>query len=495
MASTHTVQACDLVIFGAKGDLARRKLLPSLYQLEKAGQINDDTKIIGVGRAEWDKAAYIQEVDKALKTFMKEEINQEIWAKLSARLDFCNLDVNEASHFTKLGKLLDQKNRVTVNYFAMPPSTFGAICKGLGQAKLNAKPARVVMEKPLGTSLETSQEINDSVGKYFDESQVFRIDHYLGKETVLNLLALRFANSIFVNNWDNKTIDHVQITVAEEVGIEGRWGYFDQAGQMRDMVQNHLLQVLTMIAMSPPSDLTAASIRDEKIKVLRSLRKIDHTNVREKTVRGQYTAGFVQGKKVPGYLDEEGANKTSATETFVAIRVDIDNWRWAGVPFYLRTGKRLPAKCSEVVVYFKNPEMNLFKESYTQLPQNKLTIRLQPDEGVDIEILNKVPGLDHKHKLQTTKLDLSFSETFNESHLADAYERLLLESMRGIQALFVHRDEVEAAWTWVDSIIEAWDKDGESAKPYQAGTWGPVASVAMITRDGRSWNESETPLE
>ncbi|MBT0722342.1 glucose-6-phosphate dehydrogenase [Rosenbergiella collisarenosi] len=495
MASTHTVQACDLVIFGAKGDLARRKLLPSLYQLEKAGQINDDTKIIGVGRAEWDKATYTQEVDKALKTFMKEEVDQEIWAKLSARLDFCNLDVNESSHFTKLGKLLDQKNRVTVNYFAMPPSTFGAICKGLGQAKLNAKPARVVMEKPLGTSLETSQEINDSVGEYFDESQVFRIDHYLGKETVLNLLALRFANSIFVNNWDNKTIDHVQITVAEEVGIEGRWGYFDQAGQMRDMVQNHLLQVLTMIAMSPPSDLTAASIRDEKIKVLRSLRKIDHTNVREKTVRGQYTAGFVQGKKVPGYLDEEGANKTSSTETFVSIRVDIDNWRWAGVPFYLRTGKRLPAKCSEVVVYFKNPEMNLFKESYTQLPQNKLTIRLQPDEGVDIEILNKVPGLDHKHKLQTTKLDLSFSETFNESHLADAYERLLLESMRGIQALFVHRDEVEAAWTWVDSIIEAWEKDGESAKPYQAGTWGPVASVAMITRDGRSWNESETPLE
>ena len=495
MASTHTVQACDLVIFGAKGDLARRKLLPSLYQLEKAGQINDETKIIGVGRAEWDKATYTQEVDKALKTFMKEEIDQAIWEKLSARLDFCNLDVNESAHFTKLGKLLDQKNRVTVNYFAMPPSTFGAICKGLGQAKLNAKPARVVMEKPLGTSLETSQEINDSVGEYFDESQVFRIDHYLGKETVLNLLALRFANSIFVNNWDNKTIDHVQITVAEEVGIEGRWGYFDQAGQMRDMVQNHLLQVLTMIAMSPPSDLTAASIRDEKIKVLRSLRKIDHTNVREKTVRGQYTAGFVQGKKVPGYLDEEGANKTSSTETFVAIRVDIDNWRWAGVPFYLRTGKRLPAKCSEVVVYFKNPEMNLFKESYTQLPQNKLTIRLQPDEGVDIEILNKVPGLDHKHKLQTTKLDLSFSETFNESHLADAYERLLLESMRGIQALFVHRDEVEAAWTWVDSIIEAWEKDGESAKPYQAGTWGPVASVAMITRDGRSWNESETPLE
>ncbi len=495
MAVTHQAQACDLVIFGAKGDLARRKLLPSLYQLEKAGQIHDETRIIGVGRAEWDKVAWTQEVRKALENFMKEPVDEALWKKLSQRLNFCNLDVSDTASFPKLGKLLDQKNRVTINYFAMPPSTFGAICQGLGKAKLNAKPARVIMEKPLGTSLETSREINDSVGEYFEECQVFRIDHYLGKETVLNLLALRFANSIFVNNWDNRTIDHVQITVAEEVGIEGRWGYFDKAGQMRDMIQNHLLQVLTIFAMSPPADLSSDSIRDEKVKVLKALRKIDQSNVREKTVRGQYTAGFVQGKKVPGYLDEEGANKSSTTESFVAVRVDIDNWRWAGVPFYLRTGKRLPVKCSEVVVYFKNPEMNLFKDSYTELPQNKLTIRLQPDEGVDIEILNKVPGLEHKHRLQTTKLDLSFSKTFNETHLADAYERLLLESMRGFQALFVRRDEVEAAWTWVDSIIDAWEKDGDLPKPYHAGTWGPVSSVALITRDGRCWNEEETRIE
>lgn len=227
------------------------------------------------------------------------------------------------------------------------------------------------------------------------------------------------------------------------------------------------------------------------MKVLRSLRRIDQTNVRETTVRGQYTAGFVQGKKVPGYLEEEGANKSSSTETFVSIRVDIDNWQWAGVPFYLRTGKRLPTKCSEVVVYFKNPPLNLFSDSYQQLPQNKLTIRLQPDEGIEIQVLNKVPGLDHKHRLQTTKLDLSFSETFNQEHVADAYERLLLETMRGIQALFVRRDEVEEAWKWVDSIMDAWKADNEAPKPYQAGTWGPVASVAMITRDGRSWNEFE----
>lgn len=491
MAVNNAAQACDLIIFGTKGDLARRKLLPSLYQLEKAGYIHPDTRIIGVGRAQWSQSDYVEFVEKAFSEFLKEDLDPVLWERLSARLDFCNLDVNQTENFDSLAQMLKQDCHLAIHYFAMPPSTFGAVCHGLGHAGLNKQPNRVVMEKPLGTDLASSQEINNEVAKYFDESQVYRIDHYLGKETVLNLLALRFANSLFINNWDNRTIDHVQITVAEEVGIEGRWGYFDQAGQMRDMVQNHLLQILTMIAMSPPADLTTDRIRDEKVKVLRSLRRIDHTNVREKAVRGQYTAGFVQGNKVPGYLEEEGANKQSMTETFVALRVDIDDWRWAGVPFYLRTGKRLPAKCSEVVVYFKKPALNIFSESYQELPQNKLTIRLQPDEGIDIEIMNKAPGLDHKHRLQTTKLDLSFSETFNQTHLADAYERLLLEAMRGIQALFVRRDEVEEAWKFVDSIMDAWAMDNEAPKPYQAGTWGPIASVAMITRDGRSWNEFE----
>ncbi|ACR68791.1 glucose-6-phosphate dehydrogenase [Edwardsiella ictaluri] len=489
MAVTSTAQACDLIIFGAKGDLARRKLLPSLYQLEKAGHIHPETRIIGVGRAEWDAAAYRKVVREALDTFLKEPLDDALWQRLSARLDFCNLDVNDTEHFQRLAERVEPQQRVTINYFAMPPSTFGAICQGLGHAGMNLQPSRIVMEKPLGTDLASSQAINDQVARYFDENQVYRIDHYLGKETVLNLLALRFANALFANNWDNSMIDHVQITVAEEVGIEGRWGYFDQAGQMRDMVQNHLLQILTMIAMDPPADLSTDRIRDEKVKVLRSLRRINHSNVRETTVRGQYTAGFVQGQKVPGYLEEEGANKCSNTETFIAIRVDIDNWRWAGVPFYLRTGKRLPSKCSEVVIYFKNPPLNLFSDSYQALPQNKLTIRLQPDEGVQIDILNKVPGLEHKHRLQTTKLDLSFSDTFHQEHLADAYERLLLEAMRGIQALFVRRDEVEEAWKWVDSIMTAWADDNDAPKPYQAGTWGPVSSVALITRDGRCWNE------
>ncbi|WP_392566744.1 glucose-6-phosphate dehydrogenase [Utexia brackfieldae] len=480
---------CELVIFGAKGDLTRRKLLPSLYQLEKYGHLPPETKILGVGRADWSQSDYQEIAKEALTTFMKDELDEEIWQKFSQRLDFHKLDVNDMAGFHRLSDRLNC-TCPTIFYFAMHPGSFGTICQGLAEAGLNQSKNRIVMEKPLGTNLQSSQEINDAVAEYFDESQVYRIDHYLGKETVLNLLALRFANSFFASRWDRNSIDHVQITIAEQVGIEGRWGYFDQAGQMRDMVQNHLLQILTMIAMAPPANLGDESIRNEKIKVLKALRIIDKHNVKETTVRGQYTAGFIQGNKVPGYLQEEGANKQSNTETFVAIRADIDNWRWAGVPFYLRTGKRLPVKTSEVVVYFKRPALNLFESSYAELPPNKLTIRLQPDEGVDIEILNKVPGLENNHRLQTTKLDLSFNEAF-EQPIADAYERLLLEVMRGKQALFVHRDEVEAAWKWVDSIMNAWENEHEPPKPYQAGTWGPVSSVALITKDDRSWSEFE----
>ncbi|OCG14369.1 glucose-6-phosphate dehydrogenase [Gilliamella sp. wkB292] len=483
------IPVCDLVIFGAKGDLTRRKLLPSLYQLEKYGKLPKQTKILGVGRADWDHAAYCEVAKEALSTFMPEPIDEAIWQRFSQRLNFHKLDVNNLAGFSALKSELDQ-TRPTIFYFAMHPGAFGTICQGLAEAGLNQIQNRIVMEKPLGTDLQSSREINDSVAKYFNESQVYRIDHYLGKESVLNLLALRFANPVFASFWDRNSIDHVEITVAEQVGIEGRWGYFDKAGQMRDMVQNHLLQILTMIAMSPPSNLGDDSLRNEKIAVLNALRPINKTNIRDKVVRGQYTSGFVNGINVPGYLEEDGATPDSHTETFVAIRVDIDNWQWAGVPFYLRTGKRLPSKCSEVVVYFKPLPLNLFSESYPELPQNKLTIRLQPDEGMDIEILNKVPGLDSTHTLQTTKLDLSFSETFHQ-HRADAYERLLLEVMRGRQALFVHRDEVEAAWKWVDSIINAWDADNDTPKTYQAGTWGPVASVALITKDGYSWHEFE----
>lgn len=326
MVSESSSKPCDFVLYGTKGDLARRKLLPALYQLEKAGLLHPETRILGVARNEFTKQEYIQLVEEALNTFLKEDLDANLWNKFQTRLDYCEVNLKDASAYAEIRKHVSQDSRVMVNYMSTPPSIFGNICEGLSEAGLINNETRVVLEKPIGHDLASSQVINDQVAKYFNEDQTYRIDHYLGKETVLNLLALRFANSIFTSNWDHNCIDHVQITVAEEVGIEGRWGYFDDAGQMRDMVQNHLLQVLSLVAMEPPVSLNANDVRDEKLKVLKSIRPIDESNVDEKTVRGQYTAGKMHDKEVPGYLEEEGANTESNTESFVSIRVDIDNW-------------------------------------------------------------------------------------------------------------------------------------------------------------------------
>ena len=399
------------------------------------------------------------------------------------------LDFKETSSFNKLFKTLKGANDTRVYYFSTAPAIFGDICDGLYAANLITDKDRVVMEKPIGHCLESSKVINDQVSRFFKEEQIYRIDHYLGKETVLNLLVLRFANSLFTTNWDRNSIDHVQITVAESVGIEGRWGFYDDAGQMRDMIQNHLLQVLSLLAMEPPADLSADSIRLEKLKAIKALVPIDRMNIKDKTVRGQYADGYLNGSPVPGYLNEEGAKENSNTETFVAIKAEIDNWRWAGVPFYLRTGKRMPAKHSEIVVHFKEQPHNIFKESYSELPANKLTIRLQPDEGVELQMMNKIPGIASQMLIQENKLDLSFSDTYENQRVVDAYERLMLEVINGNQSLFVSRDEVEAAWTWADSIIEAWKETNEPPKPYPAGSWGPVSSIALIARDDRQWVE------
>lgn len=489
MAHDLSHKACDLVLFGTMGDLARRKLLPSLYQLELAGLLAKNTQIVGVARSAMSLAEYQQAVSDSLESFVNEGVDQETKEKFLSRLAYCKVDMTNPEEYKDLAKSVDLENRIMVNYFSTPPAIFGDICSGLSHAQLINDETRVVVEKPIGHCLESSKVINDKIAEFFKENQIYRIDHYLGKETVLNLLVLRFANAIFTNNWDHECIDHVQITVAEEVGVEGRWGYYDDAGQMRDMVQNHLLQILSLLAMEPPVDVSADSIRDEKLKVLKALRVIDSHNYQEKTVRGQYTAGYVNGQSVPGYLQEEGANTASKTETFCAIRVDIDNWRWAGVPFYLRTGKRLPAKGTEIVIHFKELPHNIFKDTYKSLAANKLLIRLQPDEGVEIHLLNKVPGLGEKMELQQTKLDLSFSDTFKNERIADAYERLILEAMLGNQSLFVRRDEVEAAWSWVDGILDAWNSSNEAPKPYSAGSWGPVSSIAMLARDDREWDE------
>ncbi|MCC2615416.1 glucose-6-phosphate dehydrogenase [Aestuariibacter halophilus] len=492
MVLENSFEPCDFVLFGTKGDLARRKLLPALYQLEKADLIHQDTHIIGVARDDMSVEDYVALAKKNIETFSGSPLCEEAWARFSARLDYVQVDMKNEKAYNAFKEHVDS-SRTMVCYLATPPSIYGDICRGLNAAGVIDPSVRVVLEKPIGHDLASSRVINDQVAEFFEEKQIYRIDHYLGKETVLNLVALRFANSIFATNWDHNCIDHVQISVAESVGIEGRWGYFDEAGQMRDMVQNHLLQILTLIAMEPPTTLDADSIRDEKLKVLKALRPINASNVQANTVRGQYTAGFVKGQEVPGYLEEEGANTRSTTESFVALKVELDNWRWAGVPFYLRTGKRMPSKVSEVVIYFKRQPHNLFQESFPQLPPNKLTIRLQPDEGVEVTVMNKVPGLTGSKAmdLQKSKLNLSFSEAFKDDRIADAYEKLLLEVMIGNQALFVRRDEVEAAWKWVDGIFAAWESTNDEPEPYQAGTWGPVASIAMLAREDRAWYESK----
>ncbi len=484
-----TSKPCDFVMFGALGDLARRKLMPSLYHLERSGLLDPKTRIIGIARRDETTESFGEKILEALKKFMKWDIEPEIWDRLSGRFVYLKINMDQPRDYDRLNDILDPENRVAVNYFAVPPAIYGDICRGLHSAGVINDEARVVLEKPIGRDYASSVEINQTVAEFFREDQIYRIDHYLGKETVQNLLAIRFANSIFTTNWDHNTIDHVQITVAEEVGIEGRWGYFDKSGQLRDMVQNHLLQILTLIAMEPPVKLDADNIRSEKLKVLKALKPITIDNADIRTVRGQYTAGFLKGGPVPGYNQEDDAHHESTTETFVALRVDIDNWRWADVPFYLRTAKRMPTKLSEVVIVFKQLPHNIFSKSYKRLPPNKLIIRLQPHEGIEIMMLNKVPGIAEGVKLQQTMLDLSFSEVFKVERIPDAYERLLLEAMRGNQALFVSREEVEAAWKWIDSIQDAWAQMNEPPKPYPAGTWGPVAAVTLLAKDGREWEE------
>jgi glucose-6-phosphate 1-dehydrogenase len=489
MKNSDGQSASEIVLFGALGDLSRRKLLPALYQLEACELIHPDSHIVAVARQPINADELKAFVFENLTHFVKEPLVKDILARFMARFVYQQLDLKEANTYQKLAQTLEQGHTTRVYYFSTAPSLYGDICDGLDNAHLITDLDRVVMEKPIGDSLDASIAINDQVSRYFKENQIYRIDHYLGKETVLNLLVLRFANSLFTTNWDRNSIDHVQITVAESVGIEGRWGFYDEAGQMRDMVQNHLLQILSLLAMEPPANLSADSVRAEKLKVIKSLAPINRQNIKDKTVRGQYADGYLAGSPVPGYLNEEGANQNSNTETFVAIKAEIDNWRWAGVPFYLRTGKRMPKKHSEIVVHFKEQPHNIFKDSYSDLPSNKLTIRLEPDEGVELQMMNKIPGIASQMHIQENKLDLSFSETYDNQRVVDAYERLMLEILNGNQSLFVSRGEVEAAWTWTDSIIEAWQSTNEHPKPYAAGSWGPVSSISLIARDDRQWVE------
>ena len=479
--------ASDIVIFGVLGDLSRRKLLPALFHLENRNAINPLSRIVGVARGTRTVETFKARILESLNTFVKTPIDNQILARFIARFVYQSLDMQKTDTYGKLANKLAEGNETRIYYFSTPSEIYGALCEGLAQAKLITKNDRVVLEKPIGNSLSSSKVINEQVLNFFTEKKIYRIDHYLGKESVLNLLVLRFSNPLFMSNWDKHSIDHIQVTLAESVGIEGRYGFYDQAGQMRDMIQNHMLQILSLLAMEPPADLNAESIRTEKLKIIKALSVIDHHNVKNKTVRGQYVNGDIKGVSVPGYLAEEGVNTHSKTETFVVIKAEVNNARWSGVPFYLRSGKRMPVKQSEIVVHFKRQPDNLFEASCSDLPANKLTIRLHPDEGLDLHIMNKTPDIASQIQIQENKLDLNFHDVYKNKPVISAYERLILEILHGNQSLFVSRDEVEAAWFWVDSIIIAWQNINELPQPYVAGSWGPDTANDLIAGDKRWW--------
>ncbi|MGL4488898.1 MAG: glucose-6-phosphate dehydrogenase [Rhizobiaceae bacterium] len=483
------VDPFDCIVFGGTGDLAERKLIPALYQRQVAGQLSEPTRILGAARAEMSTDDYRNFARAAINEFVKEaeRIPEQIETFI-ARLHYLAIDAKADSGWNELaGFLGDAPDKIRAFYLAVAPALFGDIADRLKHHGLITANSRIIVEKPLGRDLASAKALNNTIGNDFAEHQVFRIDHYLGKETVQNLMALRFANALYEPLWNATHIDHVQITVAESVGLEGRVGYYDKAGALRDMVQNHLLQLLCLVAMEAPSSMDANAVRDEKLKVLRSLKPINASNAAQLTVRGQYKAGASDAGAVAAYADELGS--PTNTETFVAIKAEVGNWRWAGVPFYLRTGKRLAGRMSEIVISFKPVPHNIFEDSAGQMFRNELVIRLQPNEGVKQWMMIKDPGPGGM-RLRHIPLDMTFADSFTARN-PDAYERLLMDVVRGNQTLFMRGDEVEAAWSWIDPIHAAWAETQQPAQGYTSGTWGPSSAIALIERDGRTWHEED----
>jgi|TARA_B100000745_G_scaffold232093_1_gene156072 glucose-6-phosphate 1-dehydrogenase len=475
----------DLVIFGATGDLALRKLIPALYHRYVDGQIPEGRIIAAARRPKTDEEFVADAEDWAKRFISEAEFDQSTWDKFAEKIVYARVDATNEESFGNLAKVLaDYPERERVFYLSTAPDFFGTISEYLHNSGVITDKSRVVLEKPLGHDLASANEINEKVGQFFDEQAIYRIDHYLGKETVQNLIVMRFGNSIIESLWNNNFVDHIQITVSEEVGVEKRAGFYDNAGALRDMVQNHLLQLLCMVAMEAPPSLDSNEVRDEKLKVLRSLRPIGN-DLKSKVIRGQYSAGAIKNEAVPGYLEEEGVPQGSRTETFVAIKAEVDNWRWAGVPFYLRTGKRMAKRQCEIVVQFKAVPHSIFETEEDQLPANKLIIRLQPDEGIKLELFGKKvgPGM----RLRPLELNLSTEE--DRARVPDAYERLLVDAIAGRSTLFNRRDELDAAWRWVEPILNGWADSTDKPEAYSAGTWGPSAATALLARDGRLWHE------
>ena len=495
LSTSRRTKPCGLVIFGATGDLTRRKLVPSLMGLAQDGLLPPGFAVVGFARREKTDTEFRDDLVPGVQQFARDQ-GEQAFAQLKDGVYYHTADFSDPEGYKSLALRLDEIDRLRgtqgnrIFYLATPPSAYSTILQqlsanGLSQEK-NGRFARVIVEKPFGHDLVSARALNDQVSAAFRERQVFRIDHYLGKETVQNILVMRFANGIFEPLWNERYIDHVQITVAESIGVEGRGGYFEEAGIIRDMIQNHLLQVLTLVAMEPPSSLSADAVRDEKVKVLRAIHSLSLDEVRRNTVRGQYTRAFAAGKEVPGYREEDGVLKDSQTETFAAVKLHIENWRWGGTPFFLRSGKRLPRRVTEVAIHFKRPPHRLFNSAGLEhLDSNILLIRIQPDEGISMRFGSKVPGPDYK--IRDVRMDFRYGTTFGGSS-ADSYERLLLDAMVGDSTLFARRDEVEEAWRIVDSITSNWQTGAVTPLPYEAGSWGPEAAETLLGR-GRVWRK------
>lgn len=494
LSSRAMPEPCAVVIFGATGDLTHRKLVPALYNLAADGALPPAVSVVGFARRDKDDAIFREELYEAAEKFSRQKLNRELWEGFASSIFYHRSAFDDLSGYQSLSERLDELdtqrgtrgNRLF--YLAAGPDQFPVILENLRKSGLNkAKDGswvRVIVEKPFGTDLPSAQVLNTLVVEAFHEKDTFRIDHYLGKETAQNIMVLRFANAIFEQLWNAKYIDHVQITASEPLGVEGRAGYYDKSGALRDMVQNHLLQLLCLTAMEPPAGLDADAIRDEKVKVLKSLRPLTGDAVREHVIRAQYGAGTVDGKRIAAYRDEENIGPDSVTETYVALEVHVDNWRWAGVPFFIRVGKRLPKGGTEIAIHFKGAPPVLFNASGDAIEDNALVIRIQPDEGISLRMSAKLPG--SSLRIEPVKMDFHYGTSFGKA-TPEAYERLLLDAMGGDATLFARRDEVEEAWKFVDAIRDAWEKDDSDLAMYSGGTWGPTEADTLLKRHGVTW--------
>jgi len=495
-----TLEPCSIVIFGASGDLTARKLIPALYHLAKDHQLPSTCRIIGFARREKTDDSWRAELRADLDQFSRTKpVDEAVWRQFAASLFYCQGDLTDAAAYQKLETLLTSFGQGPLRenllfYLAISPSQFGVVAEQIHRAGLLNKDGaawqRIVVEKPFGHDLASAQALNKELTRFAHEAQVFRIDHYLGKETVQNILMFRFSNAIFERLWNRESVDHVQITVSEKLGVGERGGYYEEAGALRDMVQNHMLQVFSLIAMEPPISLDAETVRDEKVKLLKSIRPLTPADVARQVVRGQYFAGYVAGQPRPGYRQETKVNPNSNVETYVAMKLFIDNWRWSGVPFYLRTGKNLPQSASEVRIQFQPTPNVLFAAQCDRcVDANALTLRLQPAEGISLRFNGKVPGVGLG--VRPVRMNFSYNTEFG-AYTPEAYERLLLEAIAGDATLFIRRDEVETAWGIVDSIRNTWaDKPLTNREFYSAGTWGPVAADDLLGQSGHTWHEPQ----